>query len=342
MPIFWSGRSSLGSFPLHAVTQRDRHAAQITHEASHPVGHERVGVVGALPRVVQREVLLEDPGAEHERDRGHCNAVVMVGETDHEVGVALAERGDDREVQVLDLGRVGGGAVEHAELLVPGHDRLDGAVDVLQRPAARGQEHWFAERRDPSEKRDVEQIPGGELERVDVELGEQVRARLVEGGGDERDALLLRVARQLEPVALRQLEELAVLAVGRAVALLVVVRRVVVVAREERAVVALLELHRIHAALPRRVDQRLRLLELALVVVPDLGDDVRGTVRVSDLPSTTSSGTGRWYSCRRRRTLVALATGARGLMWVGSACGEGMRQAAGSARRSPILGGVGE
>ncbi len=235
-------------------------------------------MVGALPRVVQREVLLEDPGAEHERDRRHRDPVVMVGETDHEVGVALAERRDDREVQVLDLGRVGGGAVEHAELLVPGHDRLDGAVDVLQRPAARGQEHRFAERRDVAEKRDVEQIPGGELERVDVELGEQIGARLVERGGDERDALLLRVARQLEPVALRQLEELAVLAVGRAVALLVVVRRVVVVAREERAVVALLELHRVDPALTRRVDQRLRLLELALVVVPDLGDDVGGAV----------------------------------------------------------------
>ena len=107
---------------------------------------------------------------------------------------------------------------------------LDGAVDVLERPAAGGQEHRLAERRDVAEKRDVEQVPGRELERVDVELGEEVRARLVERRGDERDALLLRVARQLEPVALRQLEGLAVLAVGRAVALLVVVRRVVVVA----------------------------------------------------------------------------------------------------------------
>ena len=68
------------------------------------------------------------------------------------------------------------------------------------------------------------------------------------------------------------------LAVGRAVALLVVVRRLVVLAREERAVVALLELDRVDAALARGVDQRLRLLELALVVVPDLGDDVRGAV----------------------------------------------------------------
>jgi hypothetical protein len=69
-----------------------------------------------------------------------------------------------------------------------------------------------------------------------------------------------------------------VLAVGRAVALLVVVRRVVVLAREEHAVLALLELHGVDPALARRVDQGLGLLELALVVVPDLGDDVRGPV----------------------------------------------------------------
>ena len=68
------------------------------------------------------------------------------------------------------------------------------------------------------------------------------------------------------------------LAVRRAVALLVVVRRVVVLAGEERAVVALLELDRVDAALARGVDERLRLLEVALVVVPDLRDDVRRAV----------------------------------------------------------------
>ena len=115
-----------------------------------------------------------------------------------------------------------------------GEDRLDRAVDVLERAAARRQEHRLAERGDVPKERDVEEVAGRELERVDVELGEEVGARLVERGRDERDALLLRVARQLEPVALRQLEELAVLAVGRAEAVLVVVRRLVERAREER------------------------------------------------------------------------------------------------------------
>ena len=57
------------------------------------------------------------------------------------------------------------------------------------------------------------------------------------------------------------------LAIGRAVAVLVVVRRVVERTREEHAVVALLELDRVDAALLRRVDERLRLLDLALMVV---------------------------------------------------------------------------
>ena len=159
-----------------------------------------------------------------------------------------------------------------------GEDRLDRAVDVLERAAACREEHRLAERRDVPKERDVEKVAGRELERVDVELGEEIGARLVESGSDERDTLLLRVARQLEPVALRQLEELAVLAVGLAVALLVLVRRLVVGAREEHAVVALLELHGVDAALPRRVDQRLCLLQLALVVVPDLRDDVGSAV----------------------------------------------------------------
>ena len=76
-----------------------------------------------------------------------------------------------------------------------GQDRLDGAVDVLERPAARRQEHRLAERGDVAEERDVQEVSRRELERVDAELGEEVGARLVERGSDERDALLPRVAR---------------------------------------------------------------------------------------------------------------------------------------------------
>src|SRR5262249_57957432 len=70
------------------------------------------------------------------------------------------------------------------------------------------------------------------------------------------------------------LERLAVRPVGRAEAVLVVVRRVVERLREEHAVLTLLELDGVDAALFCGVDQLARLLDRALVVVADLGDHV--------------------------------------------------------------------
>src|SRR6266566_3658999 len=64
------------------------------------------------------------------------------------------------------------------------------------------------------------------------------------------------------------------LAVGRAEAVLVLVGLVEGLGGEERAVVALLQLHRVRAAQPRLAEELLRLLDRALVVVADLGDDV--------------------------------------------------------------------
>ena len=74
------------------------------------------------------------------------------------------------------------------------------------------------------------------------------------------------------------------LAVRRAERVLVVVGRLVLLARVETAVVPLLELDRVDAALLRGVDQRLRLLDVALMVVADLGDDVRTTTVVDPPP----------------------------------------------------------
>ena len=170
---------------LHAVPERGRYPVQVPDEAAHAVRHQRVRVVGALPGVVQREVLLERPRAEHVGDGRHGDAVVVVGEPDDELRVALPQRRDHREIEVLDLRRVRGRAVQHAELRVRGGDRVDGAVDVLERPAARREEHRLPERGDVAQERDVREVAGGELERVDAELREEVGARLVEGGGDE-------------------------------------------------------------------------------------------------------------------------------------------------------------
>ena len=63
---------------------------------------------------------------------------------------------------------------------------------------------------------------------------------------------------------------------------LVVVGRVVERACVELRVVALLQLDRVRATLPRGTHERLRLLDLALVVVADLRDDVGRAVPRDD------------------------------------------------------------
>ena len=124
------------------------------------------------------------------------------------------------------------------------------------------------------EQRRVREVAGGDLERGQVELREQVGARLVERRREQRQAELLRAGEQLGVSAPVELERLAVLTVRGAEAVLVVVRRLVLAAGEERAVVPLLELDRVDAAIARGDEQLLRGLDRALVVVADLGDDV--------------------------------------------------------------------
>ena len=85
--------------PLDAVADRGRDALEVAHELPHPLGHQREGVIGALRGVAQREVLLDDAGAEHVRDERHRDPVLVVGEADHELGVALAEGLDHAQVR---------------------------------------------------------------------------------------------------------------------------------------------------------------------------------------------------------------------------------------------------
>ena len=85
---------------------------------------------------------------------------------------------------------------------------------------------------------------------------------------------LPRIPLQLDVVVATQLERLAMLAVRRAEAELVVVRLIEELARVQRAVRALLQLDGVRAAVLDDCEHRLRLFDRALVVVADLGDDV--------------------------------------------------------------------
>src|SRR5438309_6559686 len=198
----------------------------------------------------------------------------MVGKTDDEAREPFAQLRDHAQVEILGCCGIGGSALQDAELLVDGQDRVDRALDVLQRAAAGREEHGLAELRDVSLQRRVLQITRGELVRRHVELREKIRAFEVPGGREERDAELACITLKLAVVVGAELQRLPVLAVRRAERELVVVRLFVVGARVERAVRALLQLDRIRAPLVRGLDELLRLLELALVVVTDLRDHV--------------------------------------------------------------------
>ena len=137
-------------------------------------------MVGALRGVVEREVLLDHARAEHVGDERHRDAVLVVGEPDHEAREPLAQRRDDVQVQVVRVGRIRGGALQDAELVVERQDRVDRAVDVLQLRAAGREDHRLSEGGDVPKQRRVADVARRELERRHVELGEQVGALEVE------------------------------------------------------------------------------------------------------------------------------------------------------------------
>ena len=124
-----------------------------------------------------------------------------------------------------------------------------------------------------AQERRVAEVAGRDLVGRNVELGEQVGARLVERRREEHEAELAGARLQLDIGAAIELERLAVGAVRRAEAVLVVVGAVVERTGVQPPVVPLLELDGVHARLLREHEQLLRLLDRALVVVADLGDD---------------------------------------------------------------------
>ena len=240
-------------------------------------------MVGALRRVAEREVLLDHARTEHVGDGRHRDAVLVVGEADDDLRIPLAQRRDDREVQLLHRRRVGGRALEEADPVVDRRDRLHRAVDVLEGRAAGRDDHRLAERRDVTKERRVAQVAGGDLVGRQLELRQEVGARLVERGREEHETELGGEVAQLGVRVPIELERLAMPAVRRPEAVLVVVRALVERPREEAGVVALLELDRVHARVPGRAEELLRLLDASLVVVADLGDDEAGRV-VGDPP----------------------------------------------------------
>ena len=190
-----------------------------------PSGIERVGVVGALGSVAQREVLLDHARAEHVRDERHGDAVLVIREADDDVRVALAQRRDHGEVELVDRGGIGGGALQDAE-------------PVVERPTASTARSTSSMVAPPVES--TIGLPSAATCRSSGVLRRSPEAILNAGTSSSasRSALATSkaVAKNVRPSSRAyacsstyrraELERLAVLAVGGAEAVLVVVRRV--------------------------------------------------------------------------------------------------------------------
>ena len=161
----------------------------------------------------------------------------------------LAVGRDHPQVELFERRRIAGGALQDGELRVDRHDRVVGALHVLEQWRRRCETIiGLPKRGHVLQQRRVLQIAGGDLVGRHVE-----RLR-----GSRRSAMSNAVEKKSTPSSfayacsstyssLAELQRLAVLAVGGAEAVLVVVRLVVHLARVERAVVALLQLHRVRA-----------------------------------------------------------------------------------------------
>ena len=99
---------------LDAVADRLVGALEVAHHLAQPDRLERERVVGALHRAVQREVLLDDAGAEDVGGHRHRDAVVVAREPDDRAGKPFAVRGDDAQVELLERRRIAGRALQDA------------------------------------------------------------------------------------------------------------------------------------------------------------------------------------------------------------------------------------
>ena len=93
-------------------------------------------------------------------------------------------------LELLHRCRIRRRALQQTNAWVDRQHGLHRPVDVLERRTARRKDERLAERGDVTEERRVAKVARGDLVRGQVELVEQVGARLVEGGREEDEAEL--------------------------------------------------------------------------------------------------------------------------------------------------------
>ncbi len=100
-------------------------------------------------------MLLDNPSAQHVGHQSHGDAVFMVGQTDHHIRKLLLVAGNHAQVQILVLGRIGGCALQDAQMGVDRHDGIVGSLDIVQASASGAQKNRLAETGDMLLKRGI-------------------------------------------------------------------------------------------------------------------------------------------------------------------------------------------
>ena len=182
-------------------------------------------------------------------------------------------------LHVLERRRVRRGAVQQHEVApAGGAERVDRDAHLLQRGHPGGDDGRDPALRHRANQRQVAEVVRAVLEQRRAHVDELAQPLLAGRGAEEDDAALVAVPPQLRPRRRRQLVALEHLVLrlddGLTLGDVLVRDRAV---GDEVLGAEVLELHAVGAGVGRRVDHRVRALEVAVVVEPDLDGDEAGS-----------------------------------------------------------------
>src|SRR5262245_19751527 len=113
---------------LDAVAERSLDGANVPHQPHEPLWLYRCGMITAPHRAIEREMPLDDAGAQDDGGErgGEADFVSRVADRD---AVAVSEPADDLQIQFLDSGRIRARTVKQDEIVLAEH--AHSVVDLL-------------------------------------------------------------------------------------------------------------------------------------------------------------------------------------------------------------------
>src|SRR6266498_2991129 len=107
-------------YTLHAIAHGLLHQPDLTDQFGDPVGFKRCGLVRSPHRAIQRDVTLYYAGPQSHRRHAGRQAGFMPGVA-HRDAIPLLQHGDDVQVQLFIVGRIGTAGVQQDQILLAEH-----------------------------------------------------------------------------------------------------------------------------------------------------------------------------------------------------------------------------